>query len=97
MNLKSPAERILIATDHHVARAIADHVASDMSFHQIMEKYKDQIGPDNEAKVHEFKSRITEQLKEGIPYKTVINNVFTDPVLRAEAFKVINEYKAARG
>ena len=90
------SQRVLLATDNDVARKVADHLAEGMSFNQIMEKYKDQIGPENEAEVHEAFSRIQAQLRDGIPYKTVINSVFTDPGTREEAFKVINEYKANR-
>ena len=90
----SATERILHASDNSVTLKIAGQVARGASFHSIMQKYD--LDPTKEAQIHEFKSRIQELLREGIPIETAVRKVFKDKKIISEILKGIKEHKANR-
>ncbi len=90
----SPAERILLASDHPVSQQIATHVARGASFTDVMNAYD--IHPEKEAQIHEYKSRIQELMREGVPIEHAVKSVFTDKAIIKEVINAITEYKHRR-
>ena len=85
-------ERIASATDHPVVQDIASKVQSGMSFKEIVEHFN--ISPEKEAELYEYKARISEGLRDGIPLKQVIDEVFSDEEIKAEIYKAIDVAKS---
>jgi hypothetical protein len=86
--MSTPAhERIASATDHPVVQDIASKVKAGMSFKQIVDYFD--ISPEKESELYEYKARISESLKDGIPLADVIDQTFSDPEIRAEIHKAI--------
>jgi hypothetical protein len=90
--MASKAETILRLTDHPMGREIADHVASGLSFGQILAKYD--LSKKSLAKIHQYRSSIETALKMGTPVKEVISAHFTNPATAAGIMNVINQHKA---
>ena len=94
--MSSPTEKILQTTDHPIARMIADFVASGKSFGQIMEEYEPKMHPDKAKEIYEFKTRISEKLRDGHSIHHAIDHTFKDPQIKMEILELINNYKEHR-
>ncbi|WP_166924937.1 hypothetical protein [Flavobacterium poyangense] len=80
-------ERIASATDHPVVQDIAAKVKAGKSFREIVEHFN--ISPEKESELYEYKARISEGLRDGIPLADVIDQTFSDPKIKAEIHKAI--------
>ncbi|MBT8232052.1 MAG: hypothetical protein HKO66_13715 [Saprospiraceae bacterium] len=79
MALKA-SEHILRNSDHPRAREVADHLASGLTFGQILAQYD--FSPETLNKIHFLKSSISTALRSGTPFKEVIDSHFDNPKTR---------------
>ena len=91
--MASIAEKILQHTNHPRGREVADHVASGLTFGQILAKYN--LTDAQLAKVHQYKSSIQTALKMGTPFQEVVDAHFPSQNMRNKIMSVYHAAKAS--
>ena len=89
--MASKAEQILKLTDHPMGREVADHVASGLTFGEILAKYD--LSDSTLANIHMKRSSMETDLKMRIPVKEVVEKHFPNPATSAKIMAKINEHK----
>lgn len=90
--MASRAEQILRLTDHPIGREVADHVASGLTFGQILAKFN--LSDKTLAKIHQNKSSIETALKMGTPVQEVIYAHFPKQATRDKIMATIHKHRA---
>ncbi|MFY0629126.1 MAG: hypothetical protein JXR05_02025 [Flavobacteriaceae bacterium] len=91
--MASTAENILKHSDHPIAREVADHVASGLTFGAILAKYN--LSDSQLAKIHQYKSSISSALNMGTPFEEVINNHFSSKGTRNTIMSIYYKERAS--
>ena len=92
--MKASAYEVTASSSNSVAAKIAKKIGSGLSFDQILKASG--VSEANEALIYEYKARISELLRDGVPFATVINNVFKDPAIKAEIMAAYQKNKGAK-
>ncbi|MBL4604214.1 MAG: hypothetical protein JKY02_00675 [Flavobacteriaceae bacterium] len=90
--MASTAENILKHSNHATVKEVAGHIASGLTFGDILAKYN--LTDSQLAKIHQYKSSITTALKMGTSFEEVINNHFPNQATRNRIIGIYNKQKS---